>query len=127
MSQMPHQPLYGCEYPEELSRCVSAKGRGLLTCHTRTMGMRDDTKRTVVVLRSVACAESMYCVFFAVCGHVSTLLVSSFCVSILREGGKRIVIDRVNQVPFERSGPCFYMPVASVFSLVGSSPRSSCF
>ena len=44
-------------------------------------GMRDDTKRTVVVLRSVACAKSMSCVFFAVCGHVSTLLVSSFCMS----------------------------------------------
>ena len=32
-----HQASYGCEYPEELSRCFSAKGRGLLTCHTRTM------------------------------------------------------------------------------------------
>ena len=57
--------------------------------------------------------------FFAVCGHVSTILVSSFCVSILRGGGKRIVVDRVNQVPFERSGHgLFYMPVALVFSLV---------
>ena len=115
-----HQPSYGCEYLEALSRCFSAKGRGLLTCHTRTM--------ECVMIRS---ALRLFCgawpvqspclvFFFAVCGDVSTLLVSLFCVSILRGRGERIVVDRVNQVPFERSGHVFFhVPVTSVFCLVG--------
>ena len=98
-------------------------------------GVRDDTKRTVVVLRSVACAKSMSCVFF--CSMWACLdafgfviLYVKYMVMSRRFWFRRSVCqslgDEVRELSLTESIK-YHLNAPAMFFLAGSSPRSSCF